>query len=141
MATKDISDALLCEAAVSGHYGLNFLHELTGQHWKVCLRALERGYKRDIITCGSHGGAMICPKGEALLIEHRRMQSQEERDAIAAAILRMNQQRQLEREASAENQRNTLEAWKNIGNLTMPARVLSLKDDCQQADEPTYTRP
>lgn len=38
MATKDISDWEVCEAAEYGLSTVHFLCELTGQHYKVCIR-------------------------------------------------------------------------------------------------------
>lgn len=78
MATKDISDELICRITAeiwsrreSGEHSLwldNLLHESTGEPMKVCYCAMERAYNRGLIDCGvSLRGAWLTDKGQALL--------------------------------------------------------------------------
>lgn len=85
MATKDISDKLVCEAyaayrAISDEtlktgiepvddvFPYNILQEITGQPFKVCYRAMERAADRDLIEYGvSLRTGWLTEKGKALL--------------------------------------------------------------------------
>ncbi len=73
MATKDISDLDVCRAvrASKQHGAPNALERLelnTGQHQKVCYRAMERALARDLIEYGvSLPWAWLTDKGEALV--------------------------------------------------------------------------
>lgn len=73
MATKDISDVLVCTAILSyRNEGLPFADErlraMTGEAPKVCHAALERACDRGLIECGvSVRSGWLTEKGEAFL--------------------------------------------------------------------------
>lgn len=75
MATKDISDTLVCAAILAyRNDGLPFaderLHKMTGEHPKVCHAALERACDRGLIECGvSVRSGWLTPKGTEFLRE------------------------------------------------------------------------
>ena len=77
MAVKDISDVQVLRAfdefkkgcdVEPLRYPEDFLHEWTGQPYKVCLRAMERAEDRDLVEYGVslHCG-WLTEKGEKLL--------------------------------------------------------------------------
>ncbi len=85
MATKDISDRQVCEAyaemrrrRATGETGVwadDILARKTGEHPKVCERAMERADRRGLVDYGaSLRGGWLTEKGEALLAgtEHGR---------------------------------------------------------------------
>jgi len=82
MATKDISDLQVVQAYAEMHRqicatresGLHFeyadeiLERITGQHLKVCERAMERACGRDLVEYGMWlRGGWLTDKGNALL--------------------------------------------------------------------------
>lgn len=79
MAMKDVSDVQVCLAyqyRTSGHNAALphvILSKISGQCDKVCLRAIERAYKRRLIDCGTglHTGWLTL-KGKELLRESVR---------------------------------------------------------------------
>lgn len=56
MATKDISDAQVCRAfaeyKLTGAWPYETLENMTGQPFKVCLRAMERAVERGLVDYG-----------------------------------------------------------------------------------------
>ena len=82
MATKDITDAQVCRAVqayqdtmeASGFtadcpYPYEALAIETGQAEKVCYRAMERAYRRQLIECGvSLRTGWLTDKGKALIL-------------------------------------------------------------------------
>lgn len=62
MATKDITDLQVCEAFSQmrsrrdageiGVYVDDILHQQTGEHMKVCFRAMERACSRGLVDYG-----------------------------------------------------------------------------------------
>lgn len=78
MATKDISDYDCCVAATFGFGNGGSMRTgdalvyRTGQHEKVCQRALERAVRRGYLDCGiNEWNAFLTPKGKELLECHR----------------------------------------------------------------------
>lgn len=72
MATKDITDAQVVQAFRDGFpcRGLDILEERTGQPAKVCWRAAERAFERDLLDYGiGLHGAWVTEKGRDLLVE------------------------------------------------------------------------
>lgn len=73
MATKDISDAQVCQAyvdasALAGVWPYDLLMKRTGQPFKVCYSAMERAFDRDLIDFGvSLRAGFLTSKGKALL--------------------------------------------------------------------------
>jgi hypothetical protein len=78
MATKDISDELICRTVAdmwsrrnAGEKGLlldELLAERTGQPIKVCFRAMERACRRGLIEYGMWlQAAWLTDRGKALL--------------------------------------------------------------------------
>jgi hypothetical protein len=78
MATKDITDLQVCQAVRAGmdhpgpydgnHHRHVILAAMTGEHLKVCWRALERAQTRDLIDCGvGLHVAYLTDAGKALL--------------------------------------------------------------------------
>ncbi len=82
MATKDISDLQVVQAyaemerqmnAARGsvhrvEYADDILERTTGQHPKVCERAMERAYRRGLVECGMWlRGGWLTDGGEELL--------------------------------------------------------------------------
>lgn len=74
MATKDVTDRMVCEAVAQweaerdGVWSYDILEARTGQCFKVCYAALERAAERDLIEYGvSLRTAWLTDKGKALL--------------------------------------------------------------------------
>jgi len=73
MATKDISDFTVCKAYLEYRNGkvnniIDYLVKITKQPSKVCYRAMERAYSRDLIEVGvSLNSAWLTQKGKELL--------------------------------------------------------------------------
>lgn len=73
MAVKDISDLQVVQAIAEWKANREkladqLLMEKTKQCWKVCDKALERAYRRDLIECGvSVRSGWLTEKGQALL--------------------------------------------------------------------------
>ncbi|HYC30063.1 MAG TPA: hypothetical protein VEB42_14620 [Chitinophagaceae bacterium] len=75
MASKDISDVQVLQAYAAYNSGDNrwpyeILQEITGEPEKVCYRAMERAYERDLIEYGcSLRSGWITEKGKTVLAE------------------------------------------------------------------------
>lgn len=78
MATKDITDLQVCEAFAQmrsrreagelGVYVDDILHQQTGEHMKVCFRAMERACSRGLVEYGvSLRGGWLTDGGNALI--------------------------------------------------------------------------
>ena len=81
MATKDVTDLMVCEAYAEAErqrggewsndyeYPYDILMKQTGECFKVCYRAMERAADRRLVECGvSLRTGWLTEKGRALLV-------------------------------------------------------------------------
>jgi hypothetical protein len=85
MATKDVSDALVCAAFVRAkacdfkRWPYDFLMEWTGQCQKVCYRAMERAWRHNLVDFGvSLRTGWVTRKGALLLVDTRNSYRQQD---------------------------------------------------------------
>ena len=71
MATKDITDLMVCQAYSDRNekeFPYDLLMARTNECFKVCYRAMERAYNRGYLECGvSLRSGWLTPKGKKLL--------------------------------------------------------------------------
>ena len=83
MATKHITDLQVCEAFAqmrsrreAGELGVfvdDILHQQTGEHMKVCFRAMERASSRGLVDYGMWlRGGWLTDDGSALIESAKR---------------------------------------------------------------------
>lgn len=92
MATKDITDWAVCEAADYGHSILQFLCELTGEHYKVCIRATERGGERGLIDLDMPVPPLTY-NGRKFLAAERKQRTAADLDRVAAVRGKLDAER------------------------------------------------
>lgn len=92
MATKDIPDWAVCEAADYGHSILQFLCELTSEHYKVGIRAIERAGDRGLVDLDTPL-AKLSYNGRRFLAAERKQRTAADLDRVAAVRRKLDAER------------------------------------------------